>query len=303
MDQLAAMTTFVRVVEAGSLSGAARAMRLSLTSVSRQIAALEAHYGAELLRRTTRRLALTDAGRLVHDRATRVIAELKEIEAALAPGQREVAGRLRVAAPQLMGRLLITPLLPEFLQRYPALSLDLLLADRAVDMIGDEVDVALRIGRLHDSTAIIRKLGEISMIVCAAPDYLARRGTPLAPVDLTTHDCLVFSDLPGAATWRFRSAGDREAAIEIKSRLRINSLDALVTAARDGTGLVRVPSWQVDDELASGRLQRVLQEFELAPSAVQLVFPPRQQSAPSTRAFVDFVTERWRAATTSSPSG
>lgn len=168
MDQFAAMTTFVRVVETGSLSGAARSSRSSLTSVSRQIAALEARFGVQLLLRTTRRLSLTDDGRLLYERAKSVLGELKEVELALSSGQRRPAGRLRVSAPTLMGRLLIAPLLAEFLRRHPLLSVDLLLVDRTVDLIEEDIHVSLRVGRLPDSQAVVRKLGDLRMIVCAS---------------------------------------------------------------------------------------------------------------------------------------
>jgi DNA-binding transcriptional LysR family regulator len=295
MDQVAAMTTFVRVVETGSLSAAARSIPASLTSVSRQIAGLEAHYGAALLVRTTRQMSPTDAGRLLYDRAKSILTELKDLETTLASDRRQPVGRLRVSAPSLMGRLLIAPLLPDFLRLYPALSLDLLLVDRAVNLIDEDVHVALRIGRLPDSQAIARKLGNLTMAVCAAPDYLRRRGEPQSPSALSEHDCLVFSDTPGAGSWRFRMPDGRENTVQVIGRLWINSLDALVTAAREGAGIVRAPSWQVADAIRAGDLQRILTTYELPATDVHLVFPPSRMASPRTRAFVDFLTERWNA--------
>src|SRR5689334_22569255 len=283
MDQIAAFTTFVRVVDAGSLSAAARSLPASLTAVSRQISALEAHYGTTLLLRTTRQLALTDAGRLLYDRAKAVIAELRDLELALTSRDAAPAGRLRISAPSLMGRLLVAPLLADFLRLHPAVSVELLLVDRAVNMVEEDIHAALRIGRLPDSQAVARKLAELTMIVCAAPGYLQRRGTPATPADLASHDCLVFSDVPGSGEWRFRMPDGTSATTRLHGRLWINSLDALVAAARDGAGLVRVPSWQVAHDLEAETLTRVLADYELPASPVHAVMPPARLGSPRTR--------------------
>ncbi len=294
MDHLAAMTTFVRVVQAGSLSAAARSIPASLTAVSRQIAALEAHYGTALLLRTTRQMTLTDAGRLLYDRAKAVIAELRDVERALSSRKSQPSGRLRVSAPSLMGRLLIAPLLPDFLRLHPAVSVDLLLLDRPVNLVEEDIHAALRIGRLPDSQLIARKLAELTMIVCAAPSYLQRRGTPSSPADLIKHDCLLFSDVAGAGEWRFRMPDGTSSTMRLEARLWINSLDALVAAAKQGAGLVRVPSWQIADDMAAGRLIRVLPDYEVPASAVHLVTPPARLGSPRTRAFIDFLATRWK---------
>jgi DNA-binding transcriptional LysR family regulator len=293
MDHVAAMATFVRVVEAGSLSAAARALPTSLTAVSRQIAALEAHYNTALLVRTTRQIALTEPGRLLYDRAKTILAEIRDVELALSSHDAQPSGRLRVSAPSLMGRLLVAPLLPDFLRLHPAVSVDLLLVDRPVHLLEEDIHAALRIGRLPDSQLIARKLAELTMVICAAPSYLQRRGTPATPADLRDHDCLVFSDTPGAGEWRFRGPDGIDSTIRLDARLWINSLDALVAAAKDGAGLVRVPSWQVTHDIAAGRLVRVLDGFELPASPVHLVMPPARLGAPRTRAFVDFLAARW----------
>jgi DNA-binding transcriptional LysR family regulator len=294
MDRLAAVTTFVRVVDAGSLSGAARSIPTSLTSVSRQIAALEQHYATPLIVRTTRSLSLTDDGRLLYERAKAVLAEMKDIETSLSSKRREPSGRLRLSAPTLMGRLLIAPLLPEFLRRHPAISIDLLLLDRAVDMIEEDIHLALRIGRLPDSQFIARKLGEIAMIVCAAPDYLQRRGVPQAPSELSDHDCLLFSDTPGSAEWRFAMDGKSKCKVRLSGTLWINSLDALVSAARDGAGIVRVPSWQVAQDVAAGRLQPILTTYAPLPAPIHLLFPPSRVGSFKTRLFADYLVEQWK---------
>lgn len=296
MDQLAAMATFVRVVDAGSLSGAARSLPSSLTSVSRQISALEQRFGTPLLLRTTRQLALTDDGRILYERAKSLLGEFREIETMLARGRHEPSGRIRVSAPTLMGRSLIAPLLAEFLRRYPALTIDLLLVDRNVDMVEEDIHLSFRVGHLPDSQLIARKLADLRMIHCASPTYLERRGIPKLPSDLSRHDCLVFSDAPGIAEWRFRESAKSERKIRISGRLWVNSLDALVSAAKEGAGIVRVPSWQVEADITAGRLQRVLVDHEPSPTPINLLFQPSRLASPKARAFVDYLVERWRTA-------
>lgn len=274
MDQLAAMATFVRVVDAGSLSAAARSLPSSLTSVSRQISALEQHFGTPLLLRTTRHLALTDDGRVVYARAKSILAEFREMEATLSRDGNAPSGRLRISAPTLIGRLLVAPLLAGFLHRYPALSVDLLLLDRAVDMVEEDIHLALRIGHLPDSQLVARKLADLRMIVCAAPAYLERCGVPLVPADLGGHDCLVFSDAPGNAEWRFGGGAKAQRKVRLSARLWMNSLDALVIAAKQGAGIVRVPSWQVEAEITTGALQQLLREHEPPPTPLHMLLGP-----------------------------
>jgi DNA-binding transcriptional LysR family regulator len=296
VDQLGALATFVRVVDAGSLSGAARSLPSSLTSVSRQISALEQRYGTPLLLRTTRRLALTDDGRILYERAKSILGELREVEATLSRGRQEPSGRIRISAPTLMGRLLVAPLLAEFLRRYPSLTVDLLLVDRAVDMVEEDIHLSLRVGHLPDSQLVARKLADIRMIVCASPTYLECRGVPQTPIDLGRHDCLVFSDTPGIAEWRFKDGPKAERRIRMAGRLWVNSLDALVSAAREGAGIVRVPSWQVEADIATGALQRILLDFEPPPTPLHLLFQPSRLASAKTRIFVDYLLERWRTA-------
>jgi DNA-binding transcriptional LysR family regulator len=289
------MATFVRVVDAGSLSAAARSLPSSLTSVSRQISALEQHFGTPLLLRTTRQLALTDDGRMLYERAKSILGEFREIEAELSRGTRAPSGRIRISAPALIGRLLIAPVLAEFLRRYPQLAIDLLLVDRAVDMVEEDIHLSLRVGHLPDSQLVARKIADLRMIVCASRDYLERRGMPQAPADLERHDCLVFSDAPGAAEWRFTNGARLERRIRISARLWMNSLDALVTAAKQGAGIVRVLSWQVEADIAAGALQRILYDFEPPPVPLHLLFQPSRLTSPKSRLFVDYLVQQWHA--------
>jgi len=290
MDRFDAMNVFVRVVEAGSLSAAARAIPMSLTSVSRHLSALETQFGMQLLRRTTRHIALTNEGRLFFERAKSILAELDEVGTLLSVGRNEPAGRLRIAAPTLLGRTVIAPLLPCFLARHTAVAVELLLIDRAVNLVEEDIHLAIRVGRLPDSALVARKLGDVRMIVCAAPSYIERRGTPCSPDELRQHDCLVFSDQPGPVDWRFKSAGTRHSA-RITGRLWANALDVLTAAAIDGAGIVRTPSWQVAEDIQSGRLRRILQDYETTPAPVNVLFERARRTSPSVRAFLDYLVE------------
>ncbi|WP_395676313.1 LysR family transcriptional regulator [Inquilinus sp.] len=292
MGRFEAMAVFVKVAEAGSLSAAGRELGLSLTSVSRQLAALEEQLGTRLVLRTTRRLALTEAGRLYHEQARHILGEVAEAEQALTAPESAPTGRLHVSAPTLIGRLKLAPLLPEFLARHPGLAIDLTLTDRPVDLVEDGIDLAIRIGRLPDSSLVMRRLGGIRMRICAAPDYLAHCGEPAVPEDLAGHDCVVFATVPGPISWPFQTAAGR-VMVPVTARLRANDLDAAVAAALAGAGLVRAPSWQVADLVAAGRLVPVLAAYERPSAPVQALFLPSRLLSPKIRLFADFLAERW----------
>jgi DNA-binding transcriptional LysR family regulator len=291
MDRVAAMTTFVKVVEAGSLSAAARSLDLSLPSVSRQLDGLEEHLGTRLLVRTTRHLTLTEGGRSYYDNAKRILAAIEEAETTLSAQHATPSGHLIVSATVLFGSLHLAPLLPEFLERYPKLSVDLLLFDRIVNLVEEGIDVAVRPGSLEDSSLIARKLGAFRRVVCAAPSYLQRRGEPTRPQDLENHDCVMFTLLDSGREWHFRTeAGDIN--VPVNGRLRTNNHGTTVTAALGGAGLVLAPSWMVRDHILAGRLIPVLQGFEPPEIEVHALFPHLRLIPAKVRAFTDFVAER-----------
>ncbi|MEH2511345.1 DNA-binding transcriptional LysR family regulator [Nitrobacteraceae bacterium AZCC 1564] len=292
MDRLAVMATFVKIVETGSLSAAARAIPTSLTSVSRQVAMLEDRLGTQLLRRTTRSLALTEDGRLFYDHAKTILGEWEDMEFALSSGRAEPTGRLHISAPVLMGKMMLAPMLPPFLARHPSVAIDLLLIDRTINLVEDNIHIAIRVGRLPDSQFVARKLGDVHMVLCAAPDYLSRRGTPQTPDELSHHDCLVFSEAPGAAEWSFQFASNRKT-VPVSGRFSANNLETLVSAAISGVGIARVPSWQITGDIAAGRLQRILTTYERPPAPVHMIFQHTKLSSPKIRAFLDYLTTHW----------
>jgi len=292
MDKLQAMAIFVKVVEAGSLSAAARSLGLSLTAVSRQLAALEDALETVLVVRTTRHRRVTEPGRVYYERTKRILGEIGEAELALSAQKAVPSGRLLVSAPTLLGSLRLAPLLPAFLAQYQGIGIDLILTDRGVNLAEDAIDVALRIGPLEDSSLIARKLDNIQMVVCASPAYLEQRGEPFLPQDLSGHDCLTFSANPGDIEWRFETLGGTQA-VELRGRLCTNNLDAAVKAAAEGAGIVRAPSWQVADYVTSGRLRIVLAQYQRPATPLHALFLPGRLPSPRIRAFIDYLAAHW----------
>lgn len=294
MDKLRAMTNFVRIVEAGSLTGAARRLDTSLTSVVRNLAALEHALGVRLLNRSTRRLALTEEGREYFARCQRLLAELEEAEAVLSARQTEPAGRLAITAPAMFGRLHVGPVVAEFLAAYPAVRAELLLVDRVVDLLDEGIDLAIRIGQLPDSSLVALPVGDTRRVVCASPAYLARHGTPAHPRELAGHRCIRFTGLGQGAEWSFGgpAPGVR---VSIADVLATNQVDAALDACVHGVGCGRFFSYQVDALVADGALSLVLADFEPPPVPVSIAYPHSRLLSSRVRAFVDWAAPRLRA--------
>lgn len=285
MDRLDELAVFVAVLEAGSLAAAARRLRRSPAAVTRTLAALEARVGVRLVERTTRRLAVTETGRRLGDEARRV---LGAYEAAIAREEAgTLRGALRISAPLVFGRRHVAPMLTRFLDAHPQVTAELVLNDRNLDLVDEGLDVALRIGALADSGLVARKVGEVRRQVVAAPDYLVRRGTPAAPADLADHEIVYSSTQAGPIEWRFEGPRGPET-VRLRPRLMVNAIEAVVTAAMEGRGVTRVFSYQVADEIADGRLTRLLAAYEPAPIPVQLVTASARLMPPRVRAFLDF---------------
>ena len=292
MDRLAALEAFVKVAETQSFSEAARRLRASKSVVSRQIAALEAELRARLFQRTTRSMTLTEAGRGYFERAARILADLEEANLSVSQLQATPRGRLRVNAPMSLGLLHIAPALPDFLARYPEVDVDLTMNDRFVDLVDEGFDVAVRVGKLDDSSLVARKLASVRRVICASPDYLEARGTPQTPDDLTQHDCLCYSNLSMAHEWRFVTEKGEPWPVTVKGRLNINNGDALKIAALRGLGFVNLPTFIAGSELQAGTLVTVLDRFIPQDASVSAVYPHSRHLSPKVRAFVDFLAER-----------
>ena len=291
MDRLDELAIFVGIIEAGSLAGAARRLRRSPPAVTRALNALEDRVGVRLVERTTRRLAPTEAGTLLAERARIVLSDYDS--AVLGVSSTVVAGTLRVTAPVQFGRRHISPIVADFLNEYPDVRAELILADRNLDLIEERLDVAVRIGHLKDSALIARQVGSVNRVTVASPAYLARRGLPLKPADLAGHDVIFGMARSTEREWRFGS-GSRGTVVRLSSRLLVDDVEARLQAVRAGRGIARALSYQVIEEVASGALVRLLSEHEPEPLPVQLVTPSRSHLAPRVRAFLDYAAQALR---------
>ena len=293
MDRLAAMAVFVEAVDQGSLSAAGRRLGLPLATVSRRLSELETHIGTRLLVRSTRQLALTDAGQAYLGACRRILEEVSEAERAAAGEYVAPRGELVITAPMVFGRMHVLPMIGGFLRQYPDVDVRLVLGDRPLNLLDEHVDLAVRIGALPDSSLVAVRVGEVRRVVCASPGYLAERGVPERPGDLAGHDGITFDGLRSPLPWVFRV--DRtEVAIPIRSRLTVNTANAAIDAAVDGLGVTRVLSYQIADELRSGALQAVLLNYEPAAWPVQLVYARQGRLPVKLRAFIDAIAPALR---------
>lgn len=294
MDRIEAMSVFLAVVDAGSLSGAARRLGMPLTTVSRKIADLEAHLKTRLLTRSSRHLQLTEPGRAYLEASRKILDDINEAERVAAGEYAEPKGGLVITAPVVFGRLHVLPVVSEFLQTYPQISARMLLVDRVVNLLEERVDVALRIGALPDSSLVAHKVGEVTRVLCASASYLAARGTPSQPHDLQAHDCITFDGLSSPRSWPFRR-GNEAFSVRVHSRLVVNTAEAAIDAAAAGLGLARVLSYQVAEAVRSGGLHLVLAEFAPKALPVSLVHADQGRLPLKTRTFLDFAAPALKA--------
>ncbi|MGH7041058.1 MAG: LysR family transcriptional regulator [Acetobacteraceae bacterium] len=286
MDRIDELAVLVAILDAGSLQGAARRLHRSPPAVTRSLAALERRVGTSLLQRTTRRLAATEAGQLLADRARRLLGEFDALLRAGAETGAAIGGLLRLSAPVVFGRLHIVPLLAGFLDAHPGVRAELILSDRYLDLIEEGLDVALRIGPLPDSGLMARRVGQVRRVLVASPAYLAAHGTPVTPGDLARHAIVYTTTQSGPVAWRFRLGG-RERAIRLTPRLSVNQVEAALDAARQGQGIASALSYQVAEDLAGGGLVRLLRAVEPAALPVRLVWQGGVDPPARARRFVD----------------
>jgi len=292
MDRLDELAVLVSVVDHGSLVAAARHLRRSQPAVTRALSALESRVGARLVARTTRRLSPTDAGRALAEASRPLLGAYDAAIGGASPTP--VQGLLRVTAPVLFGRRHVAPLVTTFLDRFPEIRVELVLHDRHLDLIEEGLDVAVRIGSLSDSSLLVRRVGEVRRVVVASPEYIARRGTPTQPAELSSHDTIFGTGTEGLFEWRFGSR-NRALAVRLAPRLLVNEVEAQLVAVRAGRGIARVLSYQVVDDLRKGTLVRLLQEYEPPPLPVQLVAVSRVHMVPKVRAFLDHAADQLRS--------
>lgn len=308
MDRLDDMLAFIKVVDARSFTAAAARLGLSKSVVSRRLAELEDRLGARLLNRTTRKLSLTEVGQAFYERCTRIIADLEEAERAVGDLHGAPRGRLRLNAPVSFGRLHLAPAIVAFAESYPAIEIDVDLNDRYVDLLEDGYDMAVRIGRLRDSSLVARKLAPCRRAVVASPAYLERFGVPETPEDLTRHNCLLYTNAPTAEQWQFGD-GDNLRSVKVGGSMRANNGDLTCAAAVAGLGVAILPTFLCGAALATGDLVRLDLPLHAPDTAVYAVYPQNRHLSSKVRAFVDFLAARfspgpyWDAAISLLPGG
>src|SRR5215467_5259966 len=285
------LAIFAKVVEIRSFAGAAAELKLSKATVSKAISRIEARLGARLINRTSRRLALTDAGRQLAGRAAHILAEGEAAEDAALAQATVPRGPVRLAAPMSFGVLHIAPLLPEFLATYPEVSVDLHLSDAMADLIGEGFDAAIRIAALPDSSLVARRLCEMPRYLVGSPAYLSKHGRPKHPLHLAEHCCIGYSYTTTAGTWRFTKDG-KSATVRPSGPLRVNNGDAMLPALIAGTGVGILPEFILRDALAAGRLERLLPDWSLPAGAVYWVMPSGGPRPKRVELLGDFLVEK-----------
>ncbi|MDI4635309.1 LysR family transcriptional regulator [Pelomonas sp. V22] len=293
MDRLHLINVFVAVVDANGFAGAARKLAISPPAVTRAIGELESHLGVRLLTRTTRVVRVTEAGARYVEDCRRILAELAEADESVSGLHGAPRGRLTVTAPALFGALHVTPVVTEYLQSYPEVTVSCWFLDRVVNLTDEGVDVAVRIGELPDSSLQAIRVGTVRRVVCGAPSYLARHGRPQRPEQLAEHALVLANAVTPAPEWRFKVEGELQT-IKLTPRLLTTSNDSAIAAVAGGFGLSRLMSYQVDARVRAGELELLLQEFEPAPVPVHLVHREGRHASHKARAFIDLAVERLR---------
>ncbi|HVI60508.1 MAG TPA: LysR family transcriptional regulator [Luteimonas sp.] len=293
-DRIGDLGLFLRVLDLGSISAAARSLGLSVAVASQRLKRLERALGVRLLHRTTRRLHPTPEGLALAEQGRELVEDLEALTSGLRRSATEVSGTLRVTMSASFGRLYVSPLLPEFLLAHPRLRVNVDLSDQTLDLVSAGFDLAIRIGALDDSTLVARKLADNQRVLCAAPGYLRRHGTPRVPGDLARHECILLSGSQGRQdTWRLRDRQGQETVVHVQGRLESNFGEVIRDAVVAGLGIALHSTWHVCEDLHAGRLQRVLPDHSIAESGIYAVMPQRRMVPPRVRAFTDFLAARF----------
>ncbi len=289
-DGFGAIPVFVAVIEHGGFTNAAQALGISKSAVSKRIRQLEQHLGVKLLHRTTRKINLTEAGEHYFSHAKIAHCAAKDAEDAVTQLQEEPQGRLRINAPMSFGRLHLAPLIPKFLALYPKISLDLVMDDKQVDLVGGGFDVAIRAGVLPDSNLIARHLTPLHSVICASPSYIKKNGEPKLPQDLKQHNCLLYSYSNQLKSWSFKDPHQSHT-VEINGNYQVNNSEALREALLQGLGIARLPTFVAGPDIENGSLIQLLPEYEMPHITLYALFLERQYMPAKVRAFIDFSIE------------
>lgn len=294
MDRIGDLGLFLKVLDLGSISAAARSLDVSVAVASQRLKRLEKQLGVRLLHRTTRRLHATPEGAALAEQGRALVEDLEALTTDLSQAGVEASGTLRMSASASFGRQYLSPLLPEFLARYPKIRISVDLDDRMQDLVSSGYDLAIRIGSLDDSTLVARKIATNRRVLCASPGYLARHGTPKLPADLVDHECVILSGSQGRQdVWRMSDREGRETSVRVSGRFECNFGEVLRDAAVAGLGIALHSTWHVCDDLREGRLRRVLPDFAVPESGIFAVMPQRRLVPLRVRVFVDFLCEHF----------
>jgi DNA-binding transcriptional LysR family regulator len=294
VDKLVAMTTFVRIVEAGSLTAAADTLDASLPTVVRTLASLERHLGVSLLKRTTRRMSLTEEGAQYFERCRVILSALQEAEETVVSRRTEPMGKLTVTASAAFGRYYVAPIVHDFVRRHPKVTADMLFVDRVVNLIEEGVDVAVRIAHLKDSSMVAVPVGRTRRVVCASESYLRHQGVPQVPNDVRKHMCVRHIGLVPRSEWQFRT-GNRQVFVPINSVVTCDEITSAVNACVDGLGLGMFLSYMVAQHRKQGQLRYVLEKFETEPTPVQVIYPQTKLLSNKVRLFVNECVSKLRS--------
>jgi DNA-binding transcriptional LysR family regulator len=292
MDQLTGMRVFAAIVDKGGFAPAAEALGMSKTMVSKHLAAIEDRLGVRLLHRTTRKIGLTEIGAEYLRRCQDILQLVEEADGRLLESGSHPRGLLRVSAPVNFSELHLAPCIGDYRRQYPDVQLDLVVNDRVVDLIEQGFDLAVRIGRLKDSSLVARRLAPAQVVLAASPSYLEARGTPGQPDDLSRHDCLLYAYAAERDEWRFEGA-DGPQTVRVKGPVSSNNGGILMQAAIDGQGIAALPTFIVGEALRSGRLVEILSQYKPQDRAIYAVFPANRHLSPKVRSFVDFLVTRF----------
>jgi DNA-binding transcriptional LysR family regulator len=284
------MSIFVEVVKNQGFTAAAKQMQLSRAQISKSVMQLEKHLGTRLLNRTTRRVSLTETGRLYYERCKVILNDIEDIEIMSSEQSATPHGTLRISAPTSFGVLHLNEVLPKYIKKYPRVQVSLKLADRFIDVVAEGFDVVIRIAELVDSSLIAHKIAPCKRVFCASPEYLQRQGAPEVPQDLAHHQCLIYSNETRPDIWVMHGPDGTES-VKVNGPMRADNGDILKTAAVCGLGITLLPTFIAGPDLRSGRLQQVLNEYRVPEISIYAVFPSRRYLSARVRTFVDYLSE------------
>ena len=295
MNLFSNIELFTKTIEAGSFSELGRQLHMAPSSISRQINSLEKELGVRLIQRTTRKISLTEAGQIYYERVSKILGDLDDAQQAISQLQAKPKGILRINAAIPFGERKLVPVIPDFLSRYPELRIDLTLEDRAIDLVEARVDLAIRIGKLDDSSIVARKLADNKFVVCGSKQYFATHGQPHVPEDLLHHNCIINKNVYNSNTWQFRKDNSMQN-IAISGNFQSNTGGAVYRATMSHLGIAVLPTWFIGEDVKQGLLQTVLEDYEvslpaLTQSGIFALYPAGQYLPPKVRVFIDYLIE------------